>query len=141
MIHIRKWILTLVLIIILVPITSVKAQSYTAEDIMLSSNVHDYFNNYFSGHKSYQYFGYACGERTCYYGIDSDFNYVNITYTNTSGYSYDYLISTGVDKNFSVTGSNVFKKEIKDSRVILMALALITAIITIAVMNRSVYDD
>lgn len=130
----------LVLIIMLVPTIS-KAQSYNAEDILLSSNVHDYFNNYFSGNKSYQYFGYACGDRTCYYGIDSDFNYVNITYTNASGYSYDYLITTGIDKNFSVTGSNVFKKEINDSRVILMALALITAIITIAVMNRSVYND
>lgn len=130
----------LALIIMLVPTIS-KAQSYTAEDTLLSSNVHDYFNNYFSGNKSYQYFGYACGDRTCYYGIDSDFNYVNISYTNTSGYSYDYLITTGIDENFSVTGSNVFKKEINDSRVILMALALITAIITIAVMNRSVDND
>ncbi|MBE6156756.1 MAG: hypothetical protein E7161_03310 [Firmicutes bacterium] len=131
----------MVLIIILVPITSVKAQSYTAEDTLLSSNVHDYFNNYFNGNKSYQYFGYACGDRTCYYGIDSDHNYVNITYTSTSGYGYDYVISTGVDENFSVSGSNVFKKEINDSRVILMALALITAIITIAAMNRGVDND
>lgn len=125
----------------LVPTIS-KAQSYTAEDAMLSSNVHDYFNNYFSGNKSYQYFGYACGDRTCYYGIDSDFNYVNITYTSSStGYSYDYLITTGVDEDFSVSGSNVFKKEIKDSRVILVALALITAIVTVGVMNRGVEND
>lgn len=130
----------LALIIMLVPTISY-AQSYTAENTLLNSNVHDYFNNYFSGSKSYQYFGYACGDRTCYYGIDSDNNYVNITYTNTSGYSYDYLITTGVDDNFSVTGVNVFKKEINDSRVILMALALITAIITIAIMNRGVEND
>ena len=130
----------LALIIMLVPTISY-AQSYTAENTLLNSNVHDYFNNYFSGSKSYQYFGYACGDRTCYYGIDSDNNYVNITYTNTSGYSYDYLITTGVDDTYSVTGVNVFKKEINDSRVILMALALITAIITIAIMNRGVEND
>lgn len=138
---IKKWIPILVLIIILVPITSVKAQSYTAEDTLLSSNIHDYFNNYFSGNKSYQYFGYVCGDRTCYYGIDSDFNFVNITYTSTSGYNYNYKITTGVDENFSVSGANVFKKDVNNSRAILMALALITAIITIAAMNRSVGND
>lgn len=128
----------MVLATILVPITSVHAVSYVAEDTLLNSNVHDYFNNYFNGSKSYQYFGYACGDRTCYYGIDSDNNYVNITYTNTSGYSYDYLITTGVDNNFSVSGSNVFKKDINDSRVILMSLAFIFAVCTIWVMNRRV---
>lgn len=130
----------LVLMLTLVPTIS-NAQSYVAEDTVLNSNIHDYFNNYFNGNRSYQYFGYSCGDRTCYYGIDSDNNYVNITYTNTSGYSYDYLITTGIDENFSVSGTSVFKKEIKDSRAILMALSLITAIITVAAMNRSVGND
>lgn len=130
----------LVLMVTLVPTIS-KAQSYTAEDTLLSSNVHDYFNNYFSGNKSYQYFGYACGDRTCYYGIDSDNNYVNITYTNTTGYGYDYLISTGVDDNFSVSGSSVFKKEINDSRVILCALSFLTGCLVVYMLNRGVCDD
>jgi len=130
----------LALIVMLVPTIS-HAQSYTAENTIIGSNIHDYFNNYFNGNKSYQYFAYECGERTCYYGIDSDNNYVNITYTNTSGYNYDYLITTGVDDNFRVTGSNVFKKEINNSRVILVALALITAILTISAMNRGVEND
>lgn len=129
-----------VLAIMLVPTINAKAVSYRADDTaILSSQIHDYFNNYFSGNKSYQYFGYVCGDRTCYYGIDSDYNYVNITYQNVSGYSYDYLISTGIDESFSVSGINIFKKEINNSRVILMALVLITGIMVVVALNREVY--
>lgn len=128
----------LVLLIILAPTTKVNAQSYTAEDTVLNSNIHDYFNNYFNGNKSYQYFAYTCGDRTCYYGIDSDNNYVNITYTNINGYSYDYIITTGVDENFSVSGTNIFKKEINDSRAILVALAFLISFAVIGLLNKEV---
>lgn len=131
----------MVLAIILVPTVS-HAQSYTASNTILGSNIHDYFNNYFNGSNSYQYFAYACGDRTCYYGIDSENNYVNITYeTSSSGYSYNYVISTGVDNNFSVSGANVFKKEINDSKVILWALAFLTGCLVVYMLNRGVYND
>ena len=131
----------MVLLLTLVPTIS-NAKSYVAEDTLLSSNVHDYFNNYFSGNKSYQYFGYECGDRTCYYGIDSDNNYINITYSSSSsGYSYDYVITSGVDEDFSVSGSNVFKKEIKDTRVILVAMSFLTGCLVVFLLNRGVYND
>lgn len=132
----------LVLTIMLVPTISVSAQSYTADDsVVLGSNIHDYFNNYFGDNVSYQYFGYSCGDRTCYYGINSKNEYVNITYSTTSGYSYDYVITTGTDENFSVSGNNVFKKEVSNSRLIIYALAFLTGTFVILALNRGVYDD
>lgn len=104
----------------LVPIINVKALSYVSdESVTISSNYHDFFNNYFSGKKSYLYFPYSCNQeynRTCYYGIDSDNNYIKIYYLG-SGYSYNQLMETGVDENFSVSGKNVIRKDVDSNYV------------------------
>lgn len=132
----------MVLITILVPTISVKAVSYTSDDsVLIGSNIHDYFNNYFGENTSYKYFPYVCGDRTCYYGINSKNEYVKITYTSTSGYSYDYDITTGIDENFSVTGTNVFTKEVGNSRILIVSLAFIFTFLIVLLLNRGVYDD
>jgi len=106
----------LALIITLVPTISF-AQSYTADDsYTLNSQYHDLFNNYFDGIFSYQYFPYKCNygsynNRECFYGIDSNGNYLKIDYVQ-NGSSYEVRYTTGVDNNFSVSGVNVFKKGI-----------------------------
>lgn len=132
----------LVLTIMLVPIINVKAEAYTSDDtVLLGSNIHDYFEAYFGNNVSYQYFPYVCGDRTCYYGINSKNEYVNITYQSTSGYSYDYMITTGTDSNFSVSGTNIFKKEIDNSRIIIFSLAFMFTFLVVWLLNRGVYSD
>ena len=112
----------LVLTITVLVTVDVSAVNYTAEDTVINSNIHDYFNNYFNDNVSYKYFAYKCGDRTCYYGIDNNNNYVNITYNNTSGYNYNYVITSGVDDNFSVTGTSIFKHEVSNDRVLLIVV-------------------
>ncbi|MCI7555174.1 MAG: hypothetical protein MST00_07130, partial [Tenericutes bacterium] len=60
---------------------------------------------------SYQFFAYNCiygnSDRTCYFGIDSNNNYVKIDYNYTDIYNYSLNISKGVDNDFSVTGDNI----------------------------------
>lgn len=113
----------LALIIILVP--TANAQSYVADDsVVISSQYHDLFNNYFDGKLSYQYFPYECDSlysRTCYYGIDSEGNYLNVYYIRSDN-SYEQRIEVGKDENFSVTGSNVIKKDVNTEQVELMAM-------------------
>lgn len=100
------------LVLLLIPIITIRevhATSYIASsDTIMSSNYHDFFLNYFGENIDFQYFSYDCGDRTCYYGIDKDFNYVNITYDTTTGYGYNTTIKTGIDENFSVTGDIIF---------------------------------
>lgn len=116
------------LIITLVPMVS-HAQSYVTNDnVVISSQYHDLFNNYFLGDKSYQYFPYECDSgsysRTCYYGIDSDFNYLNVTYTR-NGANYETFIEKGIDENFSVSGNNIIFKPVSYNYVILYSIAFI----------------
>lgn len=104
----------LVLTIMLVPTIS-HAQSYIADDsYTLTSQYHDLFNNYFDGKLSYTYFPYNCNygtynNRECYFGIDSEGNYLKIDYVQ-NGNSYETRYTTGIDHDFSVTGSNIIEK-------------------------------
>lgn len=121
-----------VLTITLVTTTNVKATTYTADDsVIISSQMHDFFNNYFNGTKSFLYFPFSCSyndyNRTCYYGIDSENNYVKITY-NGSGYNYNQVIETGVDENFQVNGNNVIRKNINPFYIIIYALIFFSLI-------------
>lgn len=104
----------LVLSTILVLTTSnVSAKEYVADDsVTISSQYHDVFNNYFNESEKYTYFPYSCdygnyNNRTCYFGIDEEGNYLDISYVS-SGSSYVLNYSTGIDDDFNVTGSNVF---------------------------------
>lgn len=114
------------LIIILVPITSC-AKSYVADDsVIIEDNIHSFFNNYFSSTDIYEYFPYECNysdyNRTCYYGINQDNEYVDISYTYGDRFNYDRVITTGIDENFSVTGNNVIKKGVSINYIILVVL-------------------
>lgn len=102
----------LVLVIILLPITNVNASSYVAKnDIIIDTKYYDFFNSQFGDDNSYQFFAYNCiygnSDRTCYFGIDSNNNYVKIDYNYTDIYNYSLNISKGVDNDFSVTGDNI----------------------------------
>lgn len=123
-----------VLVTTLALITNVKATSYVADDsVVISSQYHDLFNNYFDGSRSYQYFPYSCNydnySRTCYYGIDSDNNYMKITYSSSGSYSSSYKIETGVDENFSVTGSNIIKKPVAPLYIIIYGFVFLFLVI------------
>lgn len=111
-----------VLIIMLVPITSVKAKSFTADNnAVVPSNIHDYFRYYFGDRKSYEYFPYSCYygsySLTCYYGIDKDGNYLDIKYQG-SDYSYNQISEFGINDTYSVIGSNVFKVNVSNNYLI-----------------------
>lgn len=126
------------LAIIIVPTINVKAQSYTSDDsVVIQSQYHDLFNNYFSGKESYLYFPYSCNynnyNRSCYFGIDKSGNYLKISYTGDS-YNYNTQISSGVDENFSVTGSNVVRKSVKPIYIILYGLGFIFALFIISLL-------
>lgn len=105
----------LVLTIILVPITSVSADTYTSKDnTIIGSNYYDFYKAQFGEDKYYKFFAYDCYgsgtyNRTCYYGIDRDFNYVQIKYNSNN----EMEIVKGVDEDFSVTGTNII--EVKPS--------------------------
>lgn len=111
----------LALIITLVP--TVNAESYISDDtVVISSQYHDLFNNYFDGKSSYQYFPYNCDigySRTCYFGIDKNGNYLKVYYIRF-GTSYEQKIETGKDENFSVSGNNIIKKDVDYTYTILI---------------------
>lgn len=134
----------LVLPTILVPTIKAKATTYTSdESVVISSQYHDFFNNYFDGTKSYLYFPFSCSYndyyRTCYYGIDSENNYVKITY-NGSGYNYNQVMETGVDENFQVNGKNVIRKNVNPLYIIIYGLAFIFIFIIICLLLVVFYD-
>lgn len=95
----------LVLLIILVP--TLNADTFVSNDnILISSSVHDFFQHYFDEFDTYKYFAYSCGDRTCYYGINQDNEFVRLYYTGNYGSSLQ--IQSGIDDNFEVSGVNVF---------------------------------
>lgn len=101
-----------VLVIILLPIIKVNASSYVAKnDIIIDLKYYGFFRTYFGEDNTYQFFAYDCNygssNRTCYYGIDINNNYVKIDYKYIDIYDYTLNISKGVDNDFSVTGDNV----------------------------------
>lgn len=98
----------LVLLTISLIITDVvKAQSYSVDNTSLvPTNVLDTFKNSFDI-PSFNYFPYECiydhDTRICYLAYNSQNEYVKIEYQG-SGYSYDYIISKGIDDNLTITG-------------------------------------
>lgn len=115
----------LVLGITLVPTISVKADSYTAKDnIVFDTKYYEFFDHQFDKNTSYKFFAYDCFysnyNRTCYYGIDSNNNFVKISY-NSDSYS-DLTITKGVDDNFSVVGTNIISVSPSSDTVILQVL-------------------
>lgn len=126
----------LVLTIILVPITSVSADTYTSKDnTIIGSNYYDFFKSHFGEDKNYQFFAYDCYgsgsySRTCYYGIDNEFNYVKISYNSSN----ELEITKGVDKNFSVTGANIIEVKPSAEYQILRGLTFAFLILVIYVM-------
>lgn len=97
------------LTISLVITKNVYAESYTTNNTIMSSNYHDFFKTHFRGTK-YKYFSYDCFRqssyyRTCYYGIDSEGNYLKIAYDNSDS----LVVSSGIDNNFSLNGINYFE--------------------------------
>lgn len=103
-------------------VKDVSAKEYIANDnINISSEYHTVFNNYFSEDKSYTYFSYKCNENDCYFGIDEDGNYLNITYNELFEVNYE----TGIDEEFSVVGNNIFRHKSSSSSVILYFLIFI----------------
>lgn len=133
----------LVLTTMLVPTISAKATTYTADDsVIISSQYHDFFNNYFDGKTGYLYFPYSCASseynRTCYYGINNKNEYVKITYVG-SGYSYTQKIETGIDENFAVNGVNVIHKDVKPIYTIITALAFAIIIYIVLLMIGGIF--
>lgn len=116
----------------IVPITS-NATSYTADNsVIISSDIHDLYNNYFKKSDTYLYFPYSCYydsyySRTCYFGINQNNEYLKVDYV-TSGNSYTRRITTGTDDNFSVNGNNVIRKEVSIDYVLVVAIGFIFVI-------------
>lgn len=96
----------LVLSIMLVP--TVKADTYTTkDDIVIDTKYYEFFKAKFGEDTEYKFFAYDCIRgnysytATCYYGIDNNNNYYKISYVG------DKLnVSTGVDENFVLNGTN-----------------------------------
>lgn len=124
----------LVLLITLVPTISVNAKSYVADDtVTIPTQYHDVFNNYFKEYQKYTYFPYECNtnySRTCYFGIDSHGNYLDISYKNY-GNSYELQYTTGIDENFSVSGVNVFIHEPSMTTIMTYALIFIFLVLLV----------
>lgn len=118
----------LVLIIILVP--TVNAESFTAkDDIIIDTKYYEFFKAQFGEDTKYKFFAYDCNygnyNRTCYYGIDSNNNYVKIDYRNSSSSSYQIQITKGVAESLEVTGVNVI--EVGPSSITIIKYLLIFA--------------
>lgn len=128
----------LVLTITLVPTLSVSAKSYTADDnYIMSSNYHDFYRNYFGDSVSYQYFPYKCyfgsSERECYFGIDKEGNYADITYKE-NGYGYSQIVKYGVDESFSVSGKNIYKVDVSSGRITNQILVFVFLLFVVFLM-------
>ena len=105
----------LVLLIMLVPTIKVSAETYTAKsDIVIDTKYYEFFKAKFGEDKYYKFFAYDCTRSnysytaTCYYGIDKDYNYYKISYSGDK-----LVVSSGIDEDFSLNGSNYI--EVKPS--------------------------
>lgn len=133
----------LVLTTMLVPTISAKATTYTADDsVIISSQYHDFFNNYFDGKTGYLYFPYSCPNtdynRTCYYGIDNNGKYIKVMYVG-SGYTYTQTIETGIDENFAVNGNNIIRKDVSPIYTIIMGFAFAIIIYIVLLMIGGIF--
>lgn len=131
----------LVLTIMLVPTIKVNATTYTSkDDIIISSNYYDFFKVNFGEDKSYKFFAYNCYgsssyQRTCYYGIDKDFNYVNIKYDTSNNLE----IIKGTDTNFNVNGSNIIEVKPSNLSQLLYAITFIFIFFVIYIMTGVIF--
>ena len=134
----------LVLVIILLPITKVNATSYVAKnDIIIDTKYYDFFKNQFGDDNTYQFFAYNCNygssTRTCYYGIDSNNNYVKIDYNYIDVYDYTLNISKGVDNDFSVTGDNIINVRPSNTSILVNCVVFIFVFYIIYIMLGVVF--
>ena len=127
----------MVLLITLVLTTSnVFAKEYISDDnVNVSTQYHDIFNNYFNEYEKYTYFPYSCSysnysNRTCYFGINEDGEFLDISYV-PDGNSYKLQYSSGIDNSFSVTGSNVFIHEPSSSTIIAYCFVFVFLLVLI----------
>lgn len=132
------------LVLIIISPTICNAQSYTTNNTLISEQVYETFYNYFGPTKSYKYFSYNCTYgstvRNCYYAIDTDNNYFNIYYVQ-DGYSYSQIIQTGVDNNFSLSGSNYYEKSPDINYIILVGGGFIFCIYIFNLIVLRCLDD
>ena len=133
----KKWLTMLVLGITLVPTISAKADNYIAKDnIVFDTKYYEFFDHQFDKNTSYKFFAYDClysnYNRTCYYGIDSNNNFVKISY-NSDSYN-DLTITKGVDDSFSVTGTNIISVTPSSNTVILQVLVFSVTLFVILKM-------
>ena len=134
----------LVLVIILLPTIKVNASSYVAKnDIIIDTKYYDFFKNQFGDDNTYQFFAYNCSYgnsiRTCYYGIDSNNNYVKIDYNYSDIYNYSLNISKGVDNDFSVTGDNIINVSPSKSSILVNCVVFIFVFYVIYIMLGVVF--
>lgn len=109
----------LIILALTTSITNVSAKGYVADDnYTIPADYHEIFKNYFGEQKKYRYFPYKCGQAECYFGIDETYKYLDITFDD----SYNVTYTAGIDKEFNVTGSNVFIHEVSSDTIILYAL-------------------
>lgn len=136
MTRIKKWICMLVLTITLVPTTNVSADTYTSKDnTIIGSNYYDFFEAQFGEDKNYKFFAYDCYgsgtyTRTCYYGIDNDFNYVKVSYNSEN----ELNITKGIDTEFSVTGNNIINVKPSFTSQLVRAIAFIFIFFVVYIM-------
>lgn len=121
----------------LVPTISVKADNYIAKDnIVFDTKYYEFFDHQFDKNTSYKFFAYDClysnYNRTCYYEIDSNNNFVKISY-NSDSYN-DLTITKGVDDSFSVTGTNIISVTPSSNTVILQVLVFSVTLFVILKM-------
>lgn len=108
----------------LVPTINVKADTYTTkDDIVIDTKYYEFFKAKFGEDTEYKFFAYDCTRSnysytsTCYFGIDKNNNYHKISYVG------DKLnVSSGVDDNFVLNGTNYIEVKVDSSVVIKYAL-------------------
>ena len=101
-------------------VPTVKADTYTTkDDIVIDTKYYEFFKAKFGEDTEYKFFAYDCTRSnysytaTCYYGIDKNNNYHKISYVG------DKLnVSTGVDENFVLNGTNYIEVKVSDYTVI-----------------------
>lgn len=126
----------LVLLIMLVPIVNVSADTYTTkDDIVIDTKYYEFFKAKFGEDKIYKFFAYDCTRSnysytsTCYYGIDNDNNYYKISYVG------DKLnVSNGIDDNFVLNGDNYIEVSPSNDTLIVYGLCFILVLFIFFVM-------
>lgn len=118
----------------LVPIIKVSADTYTTkDDIIIDTKYYEFFKAKFGEDTNYKFFAYDCTRSnysytaTCYFGIDNKNNYYKISYVG------DKLnVSTGIDDNFKLNGTNFI--EVKVSELVVIKYILIFALVFVVML-------